>query len=69
MREEREAQTSLGQRVGSSILPRSISTWRVCEQTLHRKKAIFMSGIIGVVRMTRPLMQTSLSVSERIWLV
>jgi hypothetical protein len=42
---------------------RSISTCTVCEQVRQRKKATFMSGITGVARMTRPLMQTSLSVS------
>lgn len=58
-----DAQTSRGQRAGSSILPRSISTWTVWLQVRQRKKATFMSGITGVARMTRPLMQTSLSVS------
>ena len=59
-----DPQISRGHLAGSSILPRSISTWTVCEQVRQRKKATFMSGITGVARMTSPLMATSLSVSE-----
>jgi hypothetical protein len=40
-----------------------MSTCIVCEQTRQRKKAVFMSGMMGVARMTRPLIEISLSVS------
>ena len=40
-----------------------MSTVMVCEQAKQRKKAIFMSGIMDVARITSPLTETSLSMS------
>ena len=59
-----DLQRARGHSVGSRILPRSSSTVTECPQTLHLKKACFMSGMTGVVRMTSPLMEMSLSMSD-----
>lgn len=58
-------QTSRGQRSGSGMTPRLMSLVTVWLQARHRKKAVFMSGMIGVALMMRPLMVTSLSMSGR----
>src|SRR5689334_13122577 len=48
---------------GSLILPRSIVTHFAVLHTAHLKNASFISGMTGVVRITRPLIETSLSIS------
>lgn len=74
-----DSQATRGHFVGSVILPRSMSTRTAWWQTEHLKNATlisihvgyfhgvclpsFMSGIMGVVRITSPLTLTSLSMS------
>ncbi|KAH3665077.1 hypothetical protein OGATHE_003892 [Ogataea polymorpha] len=58
-----DEQICRGHLVGSWITPRSFSTTTVWSQTLHLKNAIFMSGMMGVDRITSPFTVTSLSIS------